>query len=819
MALENSSCPNDSNLRAVLEGTLSESEQAAVSRHLDRCQACQKRLEELAGLPGFRFDTASAPNSGPNSDLRDVLAGLRDDLDALDEDPSETCDEAILRLLSPSEEPSHLGRLGAYEILEVIGQGGMGIVFKGLDPRLNRFVAIKVLYPQLAANPIARRRFLREAQAAAAISHDHVVAIHAVEEASGFPLLVMEYIGGISLQERINRTGTLEVKEILRIGSQMAAGLAAAHNQGVIHRDIKPANILLEHGIERVKITDFGLARAMDDVQLTQSGILAGTPQYMSPEQASGEPVDHRTDLFSLGAVMYAMCTGHSPFRAETALGSLRRVIEDTARPIQEVNSDIPDWLSEIVEILLAKVPAERLPSASDVAELLEQHLAHLQQPSAVPMPPRLRSGIEPPRHPLLRRRWIFGGLGVLLLMFAGLGASEATSITKLHELVTTFIKVWTPQGTLIVEVADPQVKVGIDGEEGSVVVTGAGIHKLSLHPGDYQVQATKQGQAFCEDLVSVERNGQRVLRIDFEPVPDLKTTASEVAEAREVLSKTPTDPKANLVVGKHLGFMRGNWQAALPMLALGHDKTLKRLALMELAGASTAEEQVTAGDAWWKLAQAGEPSALQHIRMRAGYWYRKAFPELSGRRQGQVKARLNEVDDLTFSRFQAAAKGVSINKTRVVGGRGGGPFEDIPKEPSLLVGFVVTAAHSYGGHLVINSLQPIYLTSMGQRPSVAYGRQSTYEVRVEAEDGYAVGGIIAQGGHRLDGFSVIFMRLEGRRLNPKDSYESDWLGGKDRVGGTVLGADGHPVIGIHGKYGAEVDCMGLVQAVIDAPD
>src|SRR5262249_29409220 len=152
------------------------------------------------------------------------------------------------------------------------------------------------------------QRFTREAQAAAAVSHDHIVTIHAVEEASGLPYLVMQLVAGMSLQERLDREGPMELPEILRIGLQTASGLAAAHAQGLVHRDIKPANILLENGVERVKITDFGLARAAADASLTQEGVVAGTPHYMSPEQARGEAIDQRSDLFSLGSVLYAMC-------------------------------------------------------------------------------------------------------------------------------------------------------------------------------------------------------------------------------------------------------------------------------------------------------------------------------------------------------------------------------------------------------------------------------------------------------------------------------------------------------------------------------
>ena len=168
---------------------------------------------------------------------------------------------------------------------------------------------------------------------------------------------------------------------------QTASGLAAAHAQGLVHRDVKPSNILLENGIQRVKLTDFGLARAVDDASLTQSGVIAGTPQYMAPEQANGDAVDHRADLFSLGSVMYAMCVGHSPFRASTTMGVLKRVCHDPARPIQELNPDIPEWLCAIVMKLLSKERDARFQTAKSVAEVLEKWLAHVQQPTVVPRP------------------------------------------------------------------------------------------------------------------------------------------------------------------------------------------------------------------------------------------------------------------------------------------------------------------------------------------------------------------------------------------------------------------------------------------------
>src|SRR5262249_34432812 len=206
-----------------------------------------------------------------------------------------------------------------------VGRGGMGVVLKAFDETLHRVVAIKVMAPQLATSATARQRFTREARAQAAVSHDHVVTIHAVEEHGPLPRIVMQFVAGTSLQDRIDRTGPLQLHEVLRIGMQTASGLAAAHAQGLGHRDVKPANILPEDGVEQVELTDVRLARAADDASLTQSGTVAGTPSFMSPEQAEGKSLDHRSDLFSLGSVLYAMCTGRAPFRANTNMGVLKR--------------------------------------------------------------------------------------------------------------------------------------------------------------------------------------------------------------------------------------------------------------------------------------------------------------------------------------------------------------------------------------------------------------------------------------------------------------------------------------------------------------
>lgn len=359
-------------------------------------EACRDQPELRAELDALlaACDDAGSFLNRPPDELHATFDPAGDAADA---------DQVLQSLLEPTDKPNRIGQLGRYDIIEQIGRGGMGIVLRAFDPGLNRIVAIKILAPAFAHSPTAVRRFLREARAAAAVSHDHVVTIHAIDETLSPPVIVMEMIDGRSLQQKIDQEGPLEVKAILRIGMQAAAGLAAAHRQGLVHRDIKPANILLENGIERVKLTDFGLARAVDDIGMTRTGTITGTPQYMSPEQAQGQRVDSRTDLFSLGCVMYAMCTGQAAFRADSAVAVMHRIVHEDPVPISRINEDVPDWLCEIVERLLAKRPEDRFASAQEVEDLLSRHLAHLQQPQSVPQPQRLNM---PPR-PAATTRWV----------------------------------------------------------------------------------------------------------------------------------------------------------------------------------------------------------------------------------------------------------------------------------------------------------------------------------------------------------------------------------------------------------------------------
>jgi serine/threonine protein kinase/predicted RNA-binding Zn-ribbon protein involved in translation (DUF1610 family) len=303
-------------------------------------------------------------------------------------------DPALTDFLAPTQNPDELGRLGKYRILKVLGHGGMGAVFLGEDATLGRKVAIKVMLPHLAQSRSSQQRFLREAKTAATLEHDNIVPIFHVDEDRGAPYIVMPLLKGQPLDDRLRSDEPLPLADILRISRETARGLDAAHKTGLIHRDIKPANIWLEsidEGEEgkggeftaktprhtrlssRVKILDFGLARASaDESGLTQQGAVIGTPAFMAPEQGRGAQVDARCDLFSLGVVMYRMCTGDLPFRGADTVSTLMAVAMHDPVPPSEIKADVPSELSDLVMGLLEKEPGQRVASASEVVKRIK---------------------------------------------------------------------------------------------------------------------------------------------------------------------------------------------------------------------------------------------------------------------------------------------------------------------------------------------------------------------------------------------------------------------------------------------------------------
>jgi len=426
MMKTNTTCPPTNELRQLIDGTLSGELQREHTHHMDSCQCCQSKLVELA-------------TEGTN--LSQVVEGLHEvepvsnsaywpALNALNAATQETyvpqnvgrARDLSLKFLQPATDPVYLGRLAHFDIMRIIGRGGMGVVFEAFDSRLQRNVALKVLDPELAGDEVSRQRFCREARAAASITHENVVAVHQVEKSGddGLPYLVMQLIAGESLEQRLTREKKLPLREIVRIGMQAAQGLAAAHAQGLIHRDIKPGNILLEAAHDRVKLTDFGLARAAEDVRLTRTGFVSGTPLYMAPEQAMGEETDHRSDLFSLGAILYEVTTGHTPFTGNSALAILKQIADTKHRPVHELNPAVPEWLAKTIDNLLAKKPDDRIQSAKHLAELFEFEWALMKTTSEdVPTICQVEK-----RKRKIRNRWIAVAVGVTFLTLGLIGGS-----------------------------------------------------------------------------------------------------------------------------------------------------------------------------------------------------------------------------------------------------------------------------------------------------------------------------------------------------------------------------------------------------------
>ena len=481
-------CPDANQLQQLVEGELNEHTEAVVEEHLSSCESCRSQMErQIQSTDWWQQARGSLKPSPSESNSDDPETGCLD----------------VLSLLGPTDDPDKLGRIAEYEVIGIIGRGGMGVVFKAFDPRLNRFVAIKMLLPHLAASGAARKRFAREGRAAAAVVDDYVLPIHAVAEWRGVPYLVTQYSRGTTLQKRVQNQGPLELKEILRIGMQTARGLAAAHAQGLVHRDVKPSNILLDGSVERAMLTDFGLARAVDDASITRTGIIAGTPQYMSPEQARGDSVDARSDLFSLGCILYFLCTGHPPFRADNSYAILRLITDEEPRSIREINPDVPEWLCAVVQKLMSKKADNRYGSATEVAELLEKCLAHMQQPTTTSLPDSLIASTTAAsryhRPPFFT--WISTAAVAFSFILAGI-----------------LIVLELNKGTLTIECEADDVPIRImRGDEvvKQMTVTKSG-ESLRVAAGEYvvEVDGTFDGIAIINGVVSLRRRQTETLKI-----------------------------------------------------------------------------------------------------------------------------------------------------------------------------------------------------------------------------------------------------------------------------------------------------------------
>jgi serine/threonine protein kinase len=371
-------CPTDDLLINFAAGLLDQVIREPIRAHLESCNECASRVvwfqKEL--FQNFGDDLKDDTEATKSREHQDSV------VEAASPNAADGAEDSFdASLLEPSTNPDFLGRLGRYQVRRIIGYGAMGVVLEAYEEGLRRTVAIKLLKRQISTSERARRRFIREARAAAGIIHPNVVTIFGVEEQRSSPYLVMEYVAGGTLREYIRNRERLPPIEVVRLAKGIAQGLAAAHQQGVIHRDIKPGNLLLDRGGLWVKLTDFGLARAaIDQVDLTSHGVAVGTPAYMSPEQVTAGNLDFRTDLFSLGCVIYAMVAGRTPFRGTSQFEIARRIVEDAPPPLDQVVPGTPGFLVDVVQRLLAKRPEDRFSSAAELANLLEQYQALLNE-------------------------------------------------------------------------------------------------------------------------------------------------------------------------------------------------------------------------------------------------------------------------------------------------------------------------------------------------------------------------------------------------------------------------------------------------------
>jgi serine/threonine protein kinase len=543
--------PGVSQYERLTSDRLPDAEKAAVLDHLERCEACAQEFgallagDTLANLirqARTSEDEASAetvarlvermsrlrPEEIPvGAELASPPHGVVDSVRGTAAYSMESApDRKLYDFLAPPQAADEIGRLGPYRVLQVLGAGGMGVVFRAEDPQLARLVALKAMLPALAASPSARQRFLREGRAAAAIKHDHIVTIYQVGEDRGVPFLAMELLEGEPLDVRMQREGKLSPADVLRIGRDMALGLAAAHGRGLIHRDIKPANVWLETrdggrrmkdekegqlassfilhpSAFRVKILDFGLARgAGEGGRITQLGAIVGTPAYMAPEQAQGKGVDARGDLFSLGCVLYRMATGAPPFSGTDMISTLMALATETPRPPNEIETTLPPALSDLILKLLAREPGDRPPSAQAVAETLERIAHESAAPGPGPTP-------SPSARPMTgKQRFLLAGAAaaVLLLALVGLWLGGV-------------FKVKTKQGTIVLENVPADAEVIVEDGEVTFKSSDGKTVEIRLTAGKkHPLAVKKDGVTIFGQEVEIDAGGRRSITVHWEP-------------------------------------------------------------------------------------------------------------------------------------------------------------------------------------------------------------------------------------------------------------------------------------------------------------
>ncbi len=507
-------CPQPEQFKKFLSGGLSEEQLLVIESHLEKCDSCGDTIRSMnvsdtlielvkdSKLPTIDSEDGNSSEIAPLLSRLEKLADSRTVIRGYSNDAGEDLQARVYEvqsMLSPPESDDELGRIAHYRVLSLLGAGGMGVVYQAEDTQLQRLVALKILRPSLGAT--ARERFVQEARAAAAIDHDNVVTIYHVGNNGPLAFIAMQWLDGETLEDRLKRDGSLPPKDVSTIASQIADGLAAAHAKKLIHRDIKPANIWIEAERNRAKILDFGLARIADESpQLTETGMLAGTPAYMSPEQAQGRSVDERSDLFSLGTMMYRMLTGELPFDVTNALATIRSIQTDEPEPPRQDDLEIPATISDTVMDLLEKDPRNRPESASVVA-------ASLKDGKRPPRPAGYTARRQTSQAQLsgARKGWSGGAVATMLLGMAALFAAPI------------IYRITTDSGEVIIESQDPNVQVELlQGGKVAKILDAKTNESVTIGSGEYDVRlkGNETELKLDRNKLTMIRNGKEIVRV-----------------------------------------------------------------------------------------------------------------------------------------------------------------------------------------------------------------------------------------------------------------------------------------------------------------
>ncbi|MDP1560756.1 MAG: serine/threonine-protein kinase, partial [Pirellulaceae bacterium] len=536
-------CPTEIQWKRFLSDDLDEPACESLEQHLIECHACASyfksefemqsdslEISVAAAIGASRngispdepaaqkCDQSDAENELVNS-LIERISGLNPRHDLIEQSLAQERAAEVLWLLEPGREPQSLGCLAHYDLMETLGAGSSGVVFAARDQLLQRVVAIKVLRPTLGAT--AQARFLCEARAIASLVHENIVTIYEVGQDQGLAYFTMPWLPGETLEKRLQRVTFLPEHETRELTKQICTALDAAHQLQLVHRDIKPANIWLDSKNGQCKLLDFGLARATElDVNLTATGVLAGTPSYMSPEQARGEELDHRSDLFSLGCLMYRCMTGRLPFVGNGILATLHAIQHREPTVPSELNSTCSADMSRLILALLTKDPGSRPASANEVRHAIDHSQVNWPfLPHANPEPtepigsPRTQTSTGSPAKAV--RSGFMPPIRKVLVALAVGGFAFG-----LWQMLPDVLRIWTPQGEILIETEDPNVQIEVlqDGQLIHIIDTRSQ-RSLKIAAGTYSIQPGRSASdeatfKVTPGVVELTRGEQRIVKV-----------------------------------------------------------------------------------------------------------------------------------------------------------------------------------------------------------------------------------------------------------------------------------------------------------------